>query len=66
MSLLPQSELCKGGSKQKGASHNLNVVSKVAKATLEQPQKLMIDKKTYEDLMSYLVKAEVKRLKQKE
>lgn len=26
-------------------------------------QKLMIDKKTYEDLMSYLVKAEVNRLK---
>lgn len=45
---------------------NLNVLAKSKKPPREGQgldQKLMIDKKTYEDLMSYLVKAEVNRLK---
>ena len=40
-----------------------NAADKQLQQQLNAQQKLMIDKKTYEDLMSYLVKAECKRLK---
>ena len=54
--------LSKGGINSKAAMKP-NAADKQVQQQLNAQQKLMIDKKTYEDLMSYLVKAECKRLK---
>ena len=43
---------------------NLNIASKkTTHAHQDKASKLMIDKKTYEDLMNYLVNAECNRIK---
>ena len=51
-------------SKSTGRPKNLNVGIKKIQTNQEKSNKLMIDKKTYEDLMSYLVNADCNRIEQ--